>query len=152
MKFHIRLLLVAVALGTASTPMSLGTASAAVAAPPNLYVRLGGDSGTRRIAGAFIDELASDARLMKNPRFSEMKAKVKLPEAKSRFAQELCHASGGPCPLNPKPLIVNAPPPSSVGAMEWFYIIDDANAALDKAKVPAKERAELLSLLMSRKG
>lgn len=151
MKHFLRPIL-GLALGLCVAATATADGDATPAAKASLFERLGGKPGTSRIASAFIDELAGDARLMKNPRFAQMKAKVKLPDAKARFGDELCNATGGPCKLNPKPLIVNAPAPSTIAAMEWFYIIDDANAALDKANVPARERGELLSLLMKKKG
>lgn len=121
---------------------------AAEPAKKSLYDRLGGKSGVAALADAFVAELHADPRLEKNPEIRTIKTKVTPTEAKQRLNTALCHASGGPCKTTKDALLKGLPPKVELSSLEWFYIAQDANRAMDKKKVGVRERKDLLALLM----
>lgn len=144
-------LMVGAALASAALAPSLPSHAAEPARP--LFQRLGGKPGINRIADAFVDALSQDQRLLQLERVKEISPRLDRKRAKARVADELCKAAGGPCKPVAAPLGKGLPEnlDLNLGAKEWFYVVQDAGDAMDRAKVPAKEQGELLALLLSQR-
>ncbi len=125
------------------------TAAAAVEKP--LFERLGGEKGISALSDAFVSELASDSRLAQNPDVRTIKSRVPTHEAKLRLSHALCKAAGGKCKPGPKTALKGIPTHPDLSTREWFYLVQDANRAMEKQKVGVKERKDLLTLLMNAK-
>ena len=119
----------------------------------SLFQRLGGKSGVMRIAEAFVNTLTADKRLLQHEQLKDISTKLDPRRAKARVADELCKASGGPC----KPVFTSLGKgipeklQLNLGMMEWLLIVQDANQAMEKAKVPPRERTELISMLLEQR-
>jgi hemoglobin len=125
--------------------------SAFAAKEKSLYERLGGEKGVNALANAVISQISADKNLIQNPDIQAIKAQLPEKEAKHTLSIALCHASGGPCKkATPPSLKGNAAHPK-LGASDWLYLIQDANAAMDKQKVGTKERSDLLDLILKAK-
>ena len=116
-----------------------------------LYDRLGGAKGVDALSSAFIYQLSHDARLGKNAGVMEIKKQVPELEAKRRLSLALNHATGGPAKSNRAALMKGISADVDLGAREWFYVIQDANQTMDERKIGAKERKDLLTLLLRAK-
>jgi hemoglobin len=131
--------LLAVAVGGCAT---LGTQE------PPLYQRLGGREGIALVVGDFVTNMAGDARV--NARFKDMKG-PELERLKSHLADQICDASGGPCAYLGRDM-KTAHQGMGVSEAEWSATVENLVKALDKRRVPAKEKSELLGLLGPMKG
>ena len=124
--------------------------ASALAVPPkaSLYERLGGKKGVTSLASSFVDTISTDAQLMKNAALKKLEAKVDKLRIKSRLADELCKASGGPCKPSSKPVLENAPSQLHLEPMDWFSVLQDANVAMEHCHVANPERIELVNLML----
>src|SRR4051794_11051912 len=68
--------------------------SAPAASMPSLYKRLGGREGIAIVVADFTANMAADPRV--NERFKDMKP-PDVEKFKSRLADQICEATGGPC-------------------------------------------------------
>ena len=124
--------IVLVLLGTACTTMAPATAS--------LYDRLGGKSAITAVEDDFIGNVASDTRI--NKRF----ATADIPRLKTMLVDQICEAAGGPCKYRGASM-VDAHKGMKISDGEFTALVEDLVKSLDKFKVPAKEKNELLSAL-----
>ncbi|MBC7397769.1 MAG: hypothetical protein H7333_10035 [Bdellovibrionales bacterium] len=116
-----------------------------------LFQRLGGEKGIHALAGSFIARLQSDARLMQNPELRKLKMRVNPNEAKLALSCELCKASGGSCKCAQSSFLKGIHMPSELKPLEWYYLVQDANSAMEFCKVGPIEKKDLLILLMNLK-
>ena len=124
-----------------ATPKAMApTASAATKGAPELYERLGGQRAIVAVVDDFVGRVAADSRI--NLRFSN----TDIPQFKSLLVEFVCMATGGPCHYTGRDM------ETSHGGMElvddeFTALVEDLTATLDKFKVPAKEKNELLGAL-----
>ncbi len=110
----------------------------------SLYERLGGKPAITAVVDDFVGNVAGDARI--NGRF----AKTDIPHLKAALVDQICEATGGPCKytgLN----MVEAHRGMKINDGEFTALVEDLVKTLDKFKVPAREKNELLSALGSLK-
>jgi hemoglobin len=133
-----------VAFGCAhkSAEPAKGTAAAATAEAPKkpLYERLGGRPAITAVVDQFVANVAADKRI--NMRFMN----TDIPHLKVLLVEFVCSATGGPEKYEGRDMH------TSHGGMqlvdeEFNALVEDLSNALDKFKVPAKEKGELLGAL-----
>lgn len=125
--------------------------------PPTLYERLtardflpGG--AERTVAGRdalalvvddFVANVVADGRI--NERFKALKP-PEVNRLKSNLADQLCQASGGPCSYLGRDM-KTAHAGMKITDAEWNATVEALVKALDRRKVPEKEKGELLGAL-----
>src|SRR5215468_4399503 len=112
----------------------------ALAQDASLYERLGKKEVIKILVDEFVAHVAADTRI--NKKF----AKTNVDRVKFMLVEQLCGATGGPCKytgLNMKTAHKNM----GVTEGEFGALVEDLVKALDKFKVPEKEKKELLGLL-----
>ena len=126
----------------ADAPASKKSADAAppAAAPHELYDRLGGQRAVVAVIDDFIDRVAADKRI--NLRFIN----TDIPKLKLLLVEFVCYATGGPCKYTGQDMETSHAGMELVDD-EFTALVEDLSATLDKFKVPAKEKGELLGAL-----
>ena len=112
----------------------------ALAQDKSLYERLGGKAAITAVVDEFVARVAADARI--NKKF----AKSDIARVKFQLVEQICGATGGPCKykgLDMKTAHKNM----GVTDGEFDALVEDLVGALDKFKVPEKEKNELLGAL-----
>jgi len=105
-----------------------------------LYDRLGGKPAITAVVDDFIGNVAGDARI--NRRF----ANANIPRLKTMLVDQICEASGGPCKYTGAGM-VDAHRGMNISDAEFTALVEDLIKSLDKFKVPATEKNELLTAL-----
>jgi hemoglobin len=129
----------------AAAALSFSLAGSAIAAEKSLYDRLGGKPALQAVVGELWNNVAADTRI--NGRF----AKTKPDAFGSQLVDFLCEASGGPCKYTGKDMVA-AHKGMNLSEGEFNALAEDTVKALDKFKVPAQEKGEVMGLLSSLKG
>ena len=111
--------------------------------PPTLYKRLGGREGIAIVVGDFVTNMAGDSRV--NARFKDMKP-ADVEKLKSNLADQICDATGGPCSYLGRDM-KTAHTGMKITDAEWSATVENLSKALDKNKVDAKDKSELLGML-----
>ena len=111
----------------------------------SLYDRLGGKPAITAVVDDFVGTVAGDARI--NKRF----ASANIPRLKSMLVDQICEATGGPCKYTGQSMKV-AHAGMKITDPEFGALVEDLVKSLDKFKVPAPEKTELLTALGSMKG
>jgi len=107
---------------------------------PSLYDRLGGKGAITAVVDDFVGNVAADARI--NRRF----AGTDIPHLKASLVDQICAGTGGPCTYT-GPDMKTAHKGMRIRDNEWDALVEDLVKSLDKFKVPAKEKGELLGIL-----
>ena len=110
------------------------------AAKKSLYDRLGGQGAIRAVVDDFIGNVAADARI--NKRF----ASADIPRLKTRLVEQICEATGGPCKYTGASML-DAHRGMNITDGEFSALVEDLVKSLDKFKVGAPEKTELLTAL-----
>ena len=110
---------------------------------PSLYRRLGGREGIALVVGDFTTNMAGDARV--NQRFKGLKP-AEVEKFKSNLSDQICEASGGPCSYLGKDM-KKAHEGMKITEAEWNATVDNLVKALDKHKVDAQAKQELLGAI-----
>lgn len=106
----------------------------------SLYDRLGGKPAITAVVDQFVANVANDTRI--NGRF----ATTDIPKMKGHIVDQVCMATGGPCTYTGramKPLHAGM----KITDADFSALVGDLVAALDKFKVSAQEKSELLGIL-----
>ncbi len=111
--------------------------------PPTLYERLGGRHPIAVVVDDFVANLVADARV--NARFKDLQP-VAVFKLKSNLSDQICEVAGGPCSYFGRDMKATHKGMNITDA-EWNATVEDLVKALDKNKVPAKEKGELLGAL-----
>ena len=114
-------------------------------AQPSLYERLGGKPAITAVIDDFIGNVAADNRI--NKRFGG----ADIPRLKARLVDQVCEAAGGPCKYTGASMR-DAHKGMNITDADFGALVEDLVKSLDKFKVPAKEKNELLSALGGMKG
>ena len=115
------------------------------AAAKSLYERLGGKPAIQAVVDDFVGNVAVDARI------NRFFASANIPRLKGHLVDQICEASGGPCKYtggNMKDVHRGM----GVTGPAFDALVEDLVKALNKLKVPEKERGELLAALGPMKG
>jgi hemoglobin len=136
-------------LATVFTVVTLGACAMMPGEPaPSLYKRLGGRDGIALVVDDFVANLVADARV--NARFKGMQPPAVF-KLKSNLSDQICDAAGGPCSYLGRDMKTTHTG-MKVTDGEWNATVENLGKALDKHKVGAKEKSELLGLLGPMKG
>jgi hemoglobin len=117
-----------------------GMATGATTATPSLYQRLGGKPAITAVVDDFVANVAADSRI--NERF----ANTNIPRLKNMLVEQICEATGGPCKYTGRDM-KSAHRGMKITDAEFNALVEDLVKSLDKFKVPAKEKGELLAAL-----
>jgi hemoglobin len=116
--------------------------------PPSLYQRLGGYDALAAVTDDFIGRMATDKALSK---FFAGHSKDSLVRIRQLVVDQLCAATGGPCAYIGRDM-KSAHQGMGISEADWNAAVGHLVATLDKFKVPAKEKAEVLAAISSLKG
>jgi len=134
------------AIGTLATVAVLAAGCGeAMMAKKSLYDRLGGKPAIQAVVDDFIGNVAADSRI--NQRF----ASANIPRLKMRLVDQICEASGGPCKYTGQNM-KDAHTGMKITDADFNALVADLVKSLDKFKVPAQEKGELLGALGGMKG
>ena len=106
----------------------------------SLYDRLGGKPAITAVVDDFIGNVAGDTRISR--RF----ASADIPRLKRMLVDQICQASGGPCTYTGASM-KDAHKGMKITDAEFNGLVEDLVKSLDKFKVPAQERNDLLGAL-----
>ena len=135
-----------------SISLVLVAAAVCVAAPQDksLYDRLGGKAAITAVVDEFVARVASDTRI--NSFFKATAADpARLAKFKSNLVDQICEGSGGPCKYTGKDM-KTAHAGMGITDADFNALVEDLVGALDKFKVPQKEKSDLLGILGPMKG
>jgi len=107
---------------------------------PTLYERLGGKAAITAVVNDFVGRVAADSRI--NGKF----ATADIPRLKRLLVEQICTAAGGPCTYTGRDM-KTAHAGMGITGPQFDALVEDLVATLDKFKVPAREKNELLSVL-----
>lgn len=130
-----------------SALMVLFTATVSVAATmeKSLYDRLGGKKAIVAVVDEFVARVAADKRI--NGFFKDTAADPKrLAKFKNNLVNQICQATGGPCKYTGKDM-KTAHKGMGITDADFNALVEDLSGALDKFKVGAKEKGDLLAAL-----
>jgi len=111
----------------------------------SLYDRLGGKPAITAVVDDFIGNVAGDTRI--NKRF----ATADIPRLKTMLVNQICQASGGPCTYTGASM-KDAHKGMKITEAEFNALVEDLVKSLDKFKVGAQEKNDLLGALGGMKG
>jgi hemoglobin len=132
---------IAVALAaTVAVGCRTGMAPGGSTAMPSLYERLGGKPAITAVVDDMVANIAADTRI--NARFTG----ADVPRLKRMLVDQICEATGGPCTYAGRSMR-DAHAGMRITDAEFGALVDDLVKALDKFKVPTREKQELLTAL-----
>jgi len=110
---------------------------------PLLYDRLGGRHPIALVVDDFVANVVADNRI--SARFKDLKP-ADVARLKSNLSDQICQAAGGPCSYLGKDM-KTAHKDMRIAEAEWNATVEALVKALDKHKVGAREKQELLGAL-----
>jgi hemoglobin len=113
----------------------------ASSAQDSLYKRLGGYDALAAVTDDFIGRLATDKKLGKFFVGLSNDSKTKV---RQHVVDFLCKATGGPCAYTGRDM-KTVHTGLMITKAEWDASVEHLVATLDKFKVPAKEKSEVLA-------
>lgn len=129
--------------------IGLTSALSAADADQSLYERLGGKPAIQAVASDLVDRILLDQRV--NKWFAHAAATPENASAyKAKLADFLCQNTGGPCQYTGRDM-VTAHKGREVTSDAFNAVVQDLTAALDKFKVPQKEKTDLLGIVATLK-
>jgi hemoglobin len=111
----------------------------------SLYDRLGGKKSIAAVVDEFVGRVAGDKRI--NAFFAATAGDpARLKTFKGNLVDQICQASGGPCKYKGKDM-KTAHMGMGIASGDFDALVEDLVAALDKFKVGAHEKDQLLGAL-----
>ena len=145
-----RIIVTAIAVVLAVGCLNIASAEAKTAKAKSLYSRLGGKKAITAVVEEFVNNCAGDSRI--NKFFADTaKDKKRLAKFKTNLINQICQASGGPCKYTGKDM-KTAHKGMGITDADFTALVEDLVKALDKFKVGATEKNELLGALGGMKG
>lgn len=132
-------------LGLCSVLALSACTSTRVLAPETLYERLGSLPGIEMVVEDFVANVAAD------PRINAFFANSNPHKLKRWLSEFLCANSGGPCRYTGRPMKAGHQD-MAIREADFTALVEDLVRALEKHRVPAREREELLTLLGGLRG
>jgi hemoglobin len=120
--------------------VAAGCASTAAKPETSLYQRLGGKEAITAVVDDFVANVAADSRI--NGRF----ATTDLRRLKRLLVEQICEGTGGPCTYTGRDMKTTHAGMGITDA-EFDALVEDLVRSLDKFKIPAAEKQELLGIL-----
>lgn len=110
-----------------------------------LFDRLGGKNAITAVVDEFVARVAADKRI--NRYFAGVASDAgKMKMFKGKLVDQICQASGGPCTYTGKDM-KSAHMGMGISGGEFDALVEDLVGALDKFKVGAHEKDQLLGAL-----
>ena len=109
-----------------------------------LYVRLGGQTMVSAVVDQFVTNLLADGRI--NRRF----ATADIAKLRGHFVDQVCVVTGGPCVYTGRDM-KSAHAGLKISGGEFAALMEDLATALDRLRVPAQEKVQLLALFIPMK-
>ena len=109
-------------------------------AQKSLFDRLGGKPAITAVVAEFVGNVGADNRINK------FFAHTDLEHLKMELVDQICQASGGPCKYTGRSM-KEVHKDMGVSAADFGALVEDLVKALDKFKVPEKEKNDLLGIL-----
>ncbi len=123
----------------------LPVAAGAQAKQKSLYERLGGKAAITAVVDEFVGRVAADNRI--NHFFAATASNpAQLAAFKGKLVDQICQAAGGPCKYTGKDM-KTAHQGMGITAADFNALVEDLVGALDKLKVGAAEKNQLLGVL-----
>ena len=145
-----RIIVAAIAAVLAFGSLNIASADKKPMKPKSLYSRLGGKTAITDVVDEFVNNCAGDSRI--NKFFADTaKDKKRLAKFKKNLVNQICQASGGPCKYTGKDM-KTAHKGMGITDADFTALVEDLIKALDKFKVGATEKNELLGALGGMKG
>jgi hemoglobin len=111
----------------------------------SLYDRLGGKPAITAVVDEFVGRVAADNRI--NHFFAATASNpAQLAAFKGKLVDQICQAAGGPCTYTGKDM-KTAHQGMGISAADFNALVEDLVGALDKFKVGAAEKNQLLGVL-----
>jgi hemoglobin len=111
----------------------------------SLYDRLGGQKAITAVVDEFVARVAADTRI--NAFFGATASDpARLKKFKGNLVDQICQASGGPCKYKGKDM-KSAHMGMGVSGAHFDALVEDLIGALDRFKVGAQEKDQLLGAL-----
>jgi hemoglobin len=126
-----------------SLSTAIGTSADAQSSAPSLYKRLGGYDAIAAVTDDFIGRLVSEPTTAP---FFKGHSKSTLGQIRMRVIEQVCAATGGPCVYTGRDM-KTAHAGLGITRELWDTSVKHFVATLDKFKVPAKEKEELLAIV-----
>lgn len=123
-----------------------GKSSGKPAAPADtrsLYERLGGTTAITAVVDDFVARTGSDDRI------KSFFMNTDIPRIKKMMVEDICERTGGPCKYTGKSM-TESHRDTKFKPEDFEAFMEDLEATLDKFKVPAREKAEVLADFRSR--
>jgi hemoglobin len=138
--FWCTLALIVLAVGLSPAPASAQSAD-------SLYKRLGGYDAIAAVVDDLLGRLIADPELKRffDPFSTDSRARIR-----QQLVEQLCMATGGSCVYTGRTMKASHAG-SGITEANWTSFANHAGAALDKFKVPAKEKGEVVALLATLK-
>ncbi|MBL8949475.1 MAG: group 1 truncated hemoglobin [Myxococcaceae bacterium] len=143
MKTLLTLLVLCSAVSFAAEPAK--TAAKAEPAKKPLFERLGGKPAIEAVIDDFLGRVAKDERI--NAGF----AVGDVPRLRQRLVELVCAGTGGPCTYSGRDM-KSAHAGMRITNAQFDALVGHLVATLDKFKVPAQEKGELLGILGPMRG
>src|SRR4030095_8631218 len=114
--------------------------------PKPLYDRLGGVYSIATVVDDFIERLLVNPTLNANPAISQARSRVPKAGLKFHVTALVCEVTGGPCKYTGRAM-KESHQQLNITEGQWQAMVADFQKTLDKFKVPAKEQAELNTIV-----
>lgn len=134
-------------VGAALWLAACATVSPPAPAGPSLYKRLGGREAIAQVVDDFVANVVADQRIAGRFKGLQPAAVFRL---KAHLADQICAATGGPCAYLGRDM-KTAHKGMGITEAEWNATVEALVKALDRHRVPDREKGELLALLGSMK-
>jgi hemoglobin len=134
--------------------MSSSTGGGGMMMQKSLYERLGGEGAITAVVDDFVGRAASDPKVnftRKGTAYEWEPSEANVMKLKKRLVQFISMATGGPKTYQGRDM-KSAHKGMMITSAEFDALAMDLAASLDKFKVPAAEKAELLKIVGSTKG
>src|SRR5919202_1753935 len=110
------------------------------AAPASLYDRVGGKPAITAVVDDFVGNVAADNRI------NGFSARTDIARLKRLLVEQICAGSGGPCTYTGRDMRTTHRG-MNINDAQFNALVEDLVKSLDKFKVPAREKDELLAIL-----
>ncbi len=146
MKHMITVLVLAAGVSfAAGAPPAKQVAAKETPAKKSLFERLGGKPAVEAVIDDFLGRVAKDERI--NARF----AVGHVPRLRQRLVELVCAGTGGPCVYSGRDM-KSSHAGMGITNAQFDALVGHLVATLDKFKVPAQEKGELLAILGPMRG
>lgn len=124
----------------ASTSAARPPESSGGAAKKSLFDRLGGKGAIEAVVDDFLGNVAGDTRIQARFALSDLK------DLRNKLVDQICQATGGPCKYTGGDM-KSVHHGMRIKGAEFDALVEDLGKSLDKFKVPAQEKGELIGAL-----